>query len=146
MKRILVALMILLAMQAARAETDLLVLGHSWHFGPNSQGLNGDNYGLGLEYRSERGWFAGGLTYRDSYRNQAYAGYVGYQYDVPIKNGWTAFGAIRAGYINGSGFHGIMAFPTVGVQYKRVAVEVLYIPRVGGNTTNVVGVFGRIRF
>lgn len=147
MRKVLVAIMIACFASIAHAEADLILLGKSFHFGPNSNGLNGNNPGIGLEYRpSGHHWFVGALTYYDSYRQQAYAGYVGYQYDVPIGGGWTAFGSVRAGYLNGSGFHGPVAFPTVGVQYKRVALEVLYIPRVGGNTTNVVGLFGRVRF
>jgi hypothetical protein len=140
------AVVLALFVTTAHAETDVLLMGHSWHFGPNSEGLNGDNYGAGLEYRSDRGWFVGGLAYRDSYRKQAYAGYVGYQYEVFQRGNWGAFVAVRAGYINGSGFHGAMVLPTVGVKYGRFAAEVLYIPRVGGHTTNVIGLFGRIAF
>lgn len=143
---LMAALLVLLGATAAHAETDVLLMGHSWHFGPNSAGLNGDNYGAGLEYRSDRGWFVGGLSYRDSYRKQAYAGYVGYQYEIFQSGNWSPFVAVRAGYINGSGFHGAMVLPTVGVRYGRVSAEVLYIPRVGGTTTNVIGLFGRIAF
>jgi hypothetical protein len=123
----------------------LLVLGHSFHFGGNTNGLNGNNPGLGLEY-SKGPWFAGGLTYYDSYRKQAYAGYLGYRYSVPLAGDWTAFASLRGGYIHGSGFNGPMVLPTVGLKYKHAAVEVMYIPKVNAKTVNVIGVFGRWEF
>jgi len=145
MKRIACAALCCFAL-SAHAETDLLLMGKAFHFGPNSKGMNGTNPGIGLEYRSDNRWFVGALTYYDSYRKQAYAGYVGYQYDVPITANWTAFVAARAGYLHGSGFHSLVVIPTFGVQYKRVAIEAMAIPRFGGTTTNVIGLFARVRF
>ena len=62
---------------SAHAETDLVLLGKSWHFGhqiaPGDIGYNVNqyNWGAGLEYRFDgTGWFAGGLTYRDTFRQQ----------------------------------------------------------------------------
>lgn len=141
----LVALALVLAASTAHAEVDMLLLGHSWHFGAE-QPMNGNNPGAGLEYRSPQNWFVGALAYRDSYRRNAYSAYVGYEYDVPIAGYWTGFVALRAGYLNGSGFHGAMLLPTFGVAYRRVALEVLVLPKINANTTTMVGVFARIRF
>lgn len=145
MKRLAVCLALSCA-AVAHAETDLLIMGKAFHFGANSAGLNEYNPGIGLEYRSEQHWFVGGLTYYDSFRKQAYAGYVGYQYDIPISTNWTVFGALRLGYLNGSGFHGLVAIPTIGVQYKRVALEAMTIPRFRSTDTNCIGLFARVRF
>lgn len=131
---------------------DVVVMGKSWHFGNNvPQGYRGYNFndynpGVGLEYRYPGGFFVGALTYHDSYRNQAYAGYVGYQLTHHVSSDWSVFAALRAGYLNGSGFHGAMAMPTVGVQYKRLAVELEVIPKVADHGVNEVGVFGRWEF
>lgn len=129
------------------AETSLLVLGHSWHFGSGSEGMNADNYGIGVEY-GNGSWFGGALTYRDSFRETAYAAYGGYRYAF-TSMGWhgiTPVVAVRAGYIHGSGFNGPMVLPTIGLQYKRVAIEAMFIPKVNARTVNVIGVFARINF
>ena len=128
----------------------LLVLGKSFHFGGNTSGLNGTNPGIGAEYAwgptNGLSWFSGALTYYDSYRHQAYAGYAGVRYSLPLVGGTSAFASLRAGYINGSGFHGPMVLPTVGIQYRNVALEVMYIPKVNNRTVNVIGLFGRWDF
>ncbi len=71
----------------AHAETDLLLMGKSWHFGhavPAGQAgydVNQYNWGGGLEYRGDAWhgqWLVGGLTYRDTFRQHAYTVYGGY--------------------------------------------------------------------
>lgn len=137
---------------SAHAETDLVLMGKSWHFGHQvpageaGYNVNQYNWGGGLEYRFDgTGWFAGGLTYRDTFRQQAYAVYGGYQATLKLTSNLSAFAAIRAGYLNGSGWHGPGALPSVGLTYKRVSVEAVYIPP-ARNGYNCLAVFGRIAF
>ncbi|MDQ7975909.1 hypothetical protein QYH69_01435 [Paraburkholderia sp. SARCC-3016] len=143
----------LLACASARAETDLVLMGKSWHFGHDvpagetGYNVNQYNWGGGLEYRfTPSGWFVGGLTYHDTFHQQAYALYGGYQYSVPLTDNLSAFAAIRAGYLNGSGWHGPGALPSFGIKYKRVSAEVVYIPPSGKDGYNCIAVFGRIAF
>jgi hypothetical protein len=130
----------------ARADgPSLIVLGKSFHFGGNTNGLNGSNPGLGIEY-AKGPWFVGGLTYYDSYRKQAASAYVGYRYTFFTEGEWRAFASLRGGYIHGSGFNGPMVLPTVGITYKHASLEVMYIPKVSNSTVNVIGLFGRWEF
>ena len=146
MRAILAAILLAAATPALADGPSLIVLGHSYHFGGNTHGLNGNNPGVGLEYSSGP-WFGGGLTYYDSYRKQAYAAYLGYRYSIPVAGQWSAFVSARVGYLNGSGFHGPMVLPTAGFQYgKHAAIELMYIPKVNARTVNVIGVFGRWDF
>lgn len=132
----------------AEERWEVLVLGKSFHFGQSEPhyDYNGNNPGLGLEYRWNNGFYVGGLSYYDSFRTQAYAAYVGYQYTVALSGNWSIFAALRAGYLNGSGHHGPMALPSVGVTYKRFTLEAEIIPKVSKDTTNVIGLFARWRF
>lgn len=141
---------------AHAGETDLVLMGKSWHFGhdtpPGQAGydVNQYNWGGGLEYRiqplgSRHTFFAGGMTYRDSFRQQAYTIYGGYQYTVPLTEHLSAFAAIRAGYLNGSGWRGPGALPSVGMTYRKVSVEATYIPP-AKNGYNCVAVFARVAF
>lgn len=147
------ALMGVAFVRTARAgELDVLVLGKSWHFDHPADGPryspNQYNWGGGLEYRVPAWhgqWLTGGMTYRDSFRQQAYSIYGGYQFTQPIATNINVFAAVRAGYLNGSGWHGLGALPSVGVQYKRVALEATYIPK-SAKGWNCVAVFARISF
>lgn len=145
-KRLLPLLLMVPALSFA-GEIDAVVLGKSWHFGSEtSYSYNGVNPGIGLEYRLDNGFFVGALTYRDSYRQQAYAAYAGYQYTQHVSGPWSVFAAVRAGYLHGSGFNGPMLMPTVGVQYERLSIELEYIPKIGRGRVNEIGIFGRWRF
>jgi len=148
----IMALALFYAWKPAHAETDIVLMGKSWHFGhevPAGQaGYNVNQYNLGggLEYRFDgTGFFIGGLTYHDTFRQQAYALYGGYQYTYHISDNLSAFTAIRAGYLNGSGHHGPGALPSVGITYKRVSLEAVYIPPKRGGY-NCIAIFGRVAF
>ena len=148
---ILAAIMSLLfAAKYAQAEShfEAVLLGKSFHFGQSEPhyDYNGVNPGLGVEYRWDNGFFVGGMTYYDSFRKQAVAGYGGYQYTVPVTGNWAVFGAVRAGYLHGSGINGLMAMPSVGVTYKRLSIETTFVPKVSHDTTNVIAIFARWRF
>ncbi|MFM0174139.1 hypothetical protein PQR33_32965 [Paraburkholderia sediminicola] len=138
---------------SAHAETDLVLLGKSWHFGHQvpagevGYNVNQYNWGGGLEYRfNGTGWFVGGLTYRDTFRQQAYTVYGGYRYTMPISDNWSVFASLRAGYLNGSGHHGPGALPSIGVTYRRVSIEAVYIPPAQKEGYNCIAVFGRFAF
>lgn len=84
--------------------------------------MNGTNPGLGFE--AERGgWLIGVGTYKDSWYKQAYMAYGGYRFTFGDVKGWHSNIAFKVGYLNGSGHHGPMALPTVGVGYKNVSLE-----------------------
>ena len=87
-----------------------------------------------------------GPTYRDTFRQQAYALYGGYQYSVPLTDHLSAFVSLRAGYLNGSGWHGPGALPSFGLTYRRVSLEAVYIPPAAKDGYNCIAVFGRIAF
>lgn len=147
------AAVVALSCASARAETDLVMLGKSWHFGHQvtagevGYNVNQYNWGGGLEYRfNGTGWFVGGLTYRDTFRQQAYTVYGGYQYTVPISDNWSVFASLRAGYLNGSAHHGPGALPSVGFTYRRASIEAVYIPPAAKEGYNCIAVFGRIAF
>jgi hypothetical protein len=140
---------------SAHAETDLVLLGKSWHMGHEvpagdvGYNVNQYNWGAGLEYRQDMWhgqWMVGGLTYRDTFRKQAYTLYGGYQFTVPVSDNWSVFASVRAGYVNGSGHHGPGALPSIGVRYRRVSVEAVYIPPAEKQGYNCIAVFGRIAF
>lgn len=137
---------------SAHAEIDLILMGKSWHSmhtvkpGYTGYDVNQYNWGGGLEYRfPNSGWFVGGLAYKDSFRQLAYAGYAGYQLTAHLTDHLSVFAAVRAGYLNGSGWHGAGALPSVGVTYRRVSLEVFDIPPVK-NGYNVLALMGRISF
>lgn len=125
-----------------------VVLGKSFHFGSSGShyNYNETNPGIGLEYRWENGFFVGGMTYYDSFRKQAIAAYGGYQYTMHISGDWSAFAAVRAGYLHGSGINGPMAMPSIGVTYKRLSIETTFVPKVSHDTVSVIGIFARWRF
>jgi len=87
-----------------------------------------------------------GPTYRDTFRQQAYALYGGYQYSVPLTDHLSALVSLRAGYLNGSGWHGPGALPSFGLTYRRVSLEAVYIPPAAKDGYNCIAVFGRIAF
>lgn len=139
---------------AHAGEFDLIIMGHSWHFGHtaprygSAYSPNDWNWGGGAEYRVPAWhgqWLAGGLAYRDSFRQQAYAVYGGYQFTQPITTNLAFTATARAGYLNGSGWHGPAVIPSIGLQYKRVAIEATFLPKTG-NGWNAVGVFARLTF
>ena len=149
------AAVIALSCASAHAETDLILLGKSWHFGHEvpagavGYNVNQYNYGAGLEYRAPTWhgqWMVGGLTYRDTFRQQAYTIYGGYQFTMPVTDNWSVFATVRAGYINGSGHHGPGALPSVGITYKRVSIDATYIPPAAKEGYHCVAVFARIAF
>lgn len=144
-RALLLAVVLAATPLAAKASDgfDVLVFGKSFHFPDNH--YNQVNPGLGLEYHWDN-WFVGALTYRDSFYKQAYSAYGGYRLPYHINEDWSVYASLRVGYLNGSGFHGPVALPTVGVTYKRVSVETLFIPKNCSNCSAVVGLFLRISF
>lgn len=143
-KLILACALALLPLTAMASDGfDVLVFGKSFHFPDNH--YNQVNPGLGLEYHWDN-WFVGGLTYKDSFYKQAYAAYGGYRLPYHINENWSVYASLRVGYLNGSGIHGPVALPTVGITYKRTSVEAMYLPKECGTCSSVLGLFLRISF
>jgi hypothetical protein len=154
-KKLAAALAVAAFSASAHAEIDAVLMGKSWHFGhklaPGQVGydVNQYNWGGGLEYRHDAWhgqWLAGGMTYRDSFRQQAYTVYGGYQFTEPLTDHLSVFAAVRAGYLNGSGWHGPGALPSFGITYRRVSLEAVYIPPAVKDGYNCIAVFGRVAF
>lgn len=133
MKKLLVAGAVALSLMgsvpayASDGEVSVLLFGASYHMksnGKHDDRFNEFNPGIGLEYE-KNGFLGGALTYKDSYSKQAYAAYVGYRY-YPFEG--PVFVSLRAGYLNGSGFHQIVALPSLGFTYKNVSLEFTAIP------------------
>jgi hypothetical protein len=155
MKRLIIAITLSVLSASSFAEVDGLLLGKSYHFGHSvpaakvGYDVNQYNWGGGLEYRGDAWhgqWLVGGLTYRDTFRQQAYTVYGGYQFTVPVSRDVSVFATVRAGYLNGSGHHGPGALPSFGITYKRVSLEATYIPPAAKDGYNCIAIFGRISF
>ncbi|TSP14028.1 hypothetical protein [Cupriavidus campinensis] len=132
-KNLIAAAALALAATAAQAETNILLFGTSHHVNSHmghAKGYNEVNPGLGLEWGKEPWWYVGALTYRDSYYKQAYAAYGGVRGKVDLGYDFHLEGGLRLGYLNGSGWHGAMVMPTIGVGYKNVAMELTFLPPV----------------
>lgn len=117
---------------AAAVDTSVLLYGGSYHFTSGMRHetqykLNEANPGIGVEV-SQDGWLAGAGTYKDSFYQQAYMAYAGYRSGFGNPKGWHANVALKAGYLNGSGRHGLVALPTVGVGYGSVSLEATAFP------------------
>jgi hypothetical protein len=133
---------------AQAGDFDVVVPIRSWHFDGADMGpqhWNENNLGLGLEYRQD-GMFAGAVAYRDSYNKTAKAAYVGYTYSLPVAYGVSVEGTVRAGYIDGSGFHCWGALPSIGVSYGRTAVEVEFLPAIKKTQASVLALMVRQSF
>ena len=118
MKNLIIAAAMALCSATAGA-ADVLVYGVSHHFGGHvitskpSQDYNERNLGLGLE----AGGFGVGV-YRDSYRNLAKMAYVTHYFGD--KDGVQI--GIRAGWLDGSGYNGPVAIPTVRYRFIEGAI------------------------
>jgi hypothetical protein len=129
------------------AELDGLLLGKSWHFdgGGQTYSPNQWNWGAGLDVLGGpwNHWKlgVGGLSYRDSFRQQAYAVYGEAQYSQSFGT-INTFAAVRAGYLNGSGHHGLGILPSIGIGYQRLSIEATFIPK-SRNGWNCVAVWLR---
>ncbi|BAU40157.1 hypothetical protein [Ralstonia phage RSP15] len=132
MKKLLIAVAASLAVlsvpaKAAEGDYSLMVYGASYHIhnGKHNTNMNEFNPGLGLEYEIKDNLFVGASGYKDSFSKFGYNAYVGYRYypfDGPV------FVSVRAGYLNGSGYHGFTALPSIGVTYKNLSLEFTTVP------------------
>lgn len=134
---------------SACADTSLLLYGTSYHFNgalkPTAYHYNQANYGLGIEY-SDAGWLVGAGTYLDSYNEQGYMLYGGYRWVFGNPREWHTSVAIKAGYLNGSGFHGPVALPVLGVGYNHVNLELSGAPAAGHGKDSVLMMWLRYQF
>ncbi len=100
----------------------------SYHW-DRDEGLNGDNYGIGAEYRFNT---VASVTAGEFYNsNRATSDYVGVYYQ-PIGIGPVRVGAVFGGfngypnYRNGNWFPA--AIPTASYEYKYVGLNLLFVP------------------
>ncbi|CBM10224.1 exported protein of unknown function [Ralstonia solanacearum PSI07] len=126
-------------------EPSLLVYGASDHIGHYTNMRKQQiNPGVGLEAATS-GWLLGAGVYRDSYTRTAYMAYGGYRWTLPIGDDWRVALSARGGYLNGSGYHGLVAAPTVGIGYKRGFVEASVFPSHHGRGL-IIGLWFRYQF
>lgn len=109
------------------ADVSLVVYGLSKHMGSFKRQFNEVNWGLGVEVE-QSGWLVGAGAYRDSYYEPAWQAYAGYRWDFPVAARTSVVLSLKAGYLNGSGFHGPVAYPTLGVRFGPVVVEGTVFP------------------
>lgn len=145
-----IAIAALLAATSAQAGSfDVAAPIRSWHFDGAAMGpqhWNENNLGLGLEYRLDSGFFAGALAYYDSYYRTAKTAYVGYTYAYRFAGDWVVEATVRAGYIDGSGFHNWGVIPSAGVRYGKTAVELEVLPAIKNTQATVLAVMLRRAF
>jgi hypothetical protein len=148
LKKLIIAVAAALAAQLAHADTSVLLFGKAWHFDAHTHyNYNQANYGLGLEWGPHAdGWFVGGYALKDSLSQLGYAAYAGYRYEYQLGNGIHLDAAIRAGYIKDAKYSGPGAIPTIGVGYKRAALELAYVPKVNRYQAQALVLFGRFTF
>ncbi|RXZ42525.1 hypothetical protein [Crenobacter cavernae] len=121
----------------AHADVSALVFGASHHGACDSSrfscDFNQSNPGLGLEWspgETDWGrWLVRGGTYHDSYREQAYFLAGGWRKEWTLVGDLKAGVGLLAGYLHGSGVDGFGVLPMASVQFKRLALEVGYIPK-----------------
>lgn len=135
--RIILALACTLLSAASWGETSLLVFGLSKHGNCDSSrwhcDLNGRNPGLGLEWsmpQADYQLFARGGSYRDSLRETAYFAAGGARKVWDVGNDWQIGAGAMAGYLNGSGLHGLAGLPFITAGTERVQLEVGYVPHI----------------
>jgi len=133
MKRCILAIALFIATVPAWAlDTSVLLYGAAYHFDGHMKHerqykLNEANPGIGLEVESN-GWLAGAGVYEDSFYKWAKMAYAGYRYTIGDAKQWHANIALKAGYLNGSGYNGFVALPTLGVGYGHVSLEATAFP------------------
>lgn len=128
------AAILLLVAGMAKAEVGLNIYGVSQHFvkcHPSAcEGgkFNENNKGLSLQYIHHEGdtsYSASVGGYLDSYCQQARLAVAGVRYKLTER----LYAGFDAGYINGSGFKGVGAYPVVGLKLtENVALEGLVTP------------------
>ncbi|MGL5759078.1 hypothetical protein [Plesiomonas sp.] len=98
--------------------------------------LNGFNPGLGVDWVVVGDQDSGKLSvrsgvYYDSLREMAYYAGGAYIKDWNIYHELRLGVGIQAGYLNGSGQHGLVALPLISLGYKKLNLEVSYAPKSG---------------
>ncbi|UTH74083.1 hypothetical protein [Chromobacterium sp. IIBBL 290-4] len=127
-----------LALQSTICHADdfsLLAFGASDHHGCTTCHLNESNPGAGLEWAfsgdDDQGrWFTRAGSYRDSFRKTAYFGAVGWRKEWQVAGPATLGIGLQGGYLDGSGRHGLAALPFISIGFRKVALEVGYLPKV----------------
>jgi hypothetical protein len=125
--------------------TNLIVYGKSYHFNKDfnrpQKKLNETNLGLGIELEKNQFLWGVGL-YDDSLSMEAFTLYGGYRYNVSLSPTSTLSLTMKAGYLNGSGFNGLVLMPTAGIGYKinlkdTLFAEMMLLPPIGKKIGNL---------
>ncbi|MDB5763598.1 MAG: hypothetical protein JWQ21_2593 [Herminiimonas sp.] len=100
---------------------------YSYHF-QRGKDLNDKNFGIGVEYRySTVAALAVGRYYNS---NRRYSDYAAFLYQ-PFSIGGVRLGAMAGafnGYPRGNGEWFLAALPAASIEYKRIGVNVFFVP------------------
>jgi hypothetical protein len=131
----LLAILFVMAVNYASAETYVQINGASIHDRP---GFNGINYGAGIEHTVSNRWSIAGGWYRNSEWHGSTYGYARY---AVYKDGPWDLG-VGAGLVSGYNSYSVMpmAFPEVCYSY----LCAIAIPRVNATGANAVAVHLRV--
>jgi len=138
---------LLFSANAYAGNVSALVMGFSKHLRSSPYGYNYNevNLGLGVEY-AKNGIVGRVGVYRDSYYKAASFAFVGYRFTVGSQKGLNADLTLNAGYLDGSGNNGFLAFPSFAVGYKKLSVEFTYKPKTDEKPVDAVAAMFRYNF
>jgi hypothetical protein len=138
MKKLLLAIAILLAAPAAMADVWLNPGFFSYHF-DKEKNLNNNNHGFGVEASISKTYSLTAGVFENS--NRATSHYIG-AYVMPFQRGSFKAGAAVGGFDGypnmreGGWFPAIV--PTVAIEGRRVGLNISYTPKIGEKINSVV--------
>jgi hypothetical protein len=138
MKKLLLAIAILLAAPAAMADVWLNPGFFSYHF-DKEKNLNNNNHGFGVEASISKTYSLTAGVFENS--NRATSHYIG-AYVMPFQRGAFKAGAAVGGFDGypnmreGGWFPAIV--PTVAIEGRRVGLNISYTPKIGEKINSVV--------
>jgi hypothetical protein len=96
--------------------------------------------GLHVEKAGD-GWVYGAMALRfvDSYDEGSFLAGATLKYNKTFENEISIFGGAAAGYVDTSYYSGAVAMPMVGLGYKRVSLNVSYLPAMDDSDELLMG-------
>jgi len=117
-----------------------------------AEGWNENNVGIGIEYAFASNWLIGGGAYKNSvYKTSHYAQFVWSPDLVTWSSGdWkvrlgTAVGVVDGYPRMGGGGYFPTLLPVASAQWRRVGVNLTYVPSIAGNVAGAVALQAKFR-
>lgn len=103
-----------------------------------------NNYGIGYNKYliQERKAGVGGIVYKDSYYKTAYSVYA-YKEFAYENNGYDIGATLKVGYLNGSGYNGVVAIPSLYIRKDGYKLESIIVPKTKNNTGVITFLVGK---